>query len=479
MIKKHKKIVFLNIIVSSYLLTGATLNTPLPSHIFNEKKYLDLLFAHNSATTTFIPCSISNTTKMPMALQSDGCIIVATPSAKPGRFTLIRYLATGQIDKSFGQKSDLPTQVACINFPLANKNAADTITALTIQNDGKIVMVGQSQSDATCSLVLARFTTNGTLDTTFGKVGTPQAGTQSIDFSIGGANIDKATCIAIQGDGKIIVGGISTTGTSATRFFLARFNSNGTLDTNFGRVKTPQAGTQCLNFSLAGGKNDTATAVAVQQDGKIILSGHSATQSSFFHAGETRFSLARFTKDGTLDTTFGRIKTPQAGTQCLTFCIMPGATNDTSTTLTIQQDGKIIMGGSSGNPGSLVRFATAHFALARFNQDGTLDTTFGKTETAQAGTQFIDFTSQTNSFDIPSTLALQADGKILMGGLTCPAYSYLYPSHFAIARFNQDGTLDTTFNEIGTQLIGLPLTSGKFNLADTIVLRSKGGILTN
>lgn len=481
MIKKYIKIIFLNSILLPYVSNSASVKTPIKpalSPVFDEKKYLDRLFAQNGVGTAFIPSTIpgktSNDTGTPMALQADGCIVVARPSDSKKHFAIARYLPTGEIDRTFGKMG-----IQSIDCSLTKKESIDTVTALAIQDDGKIVVAGQSQSNTTCSFAVARFNANGTVDTTFGKVGTPQAGTQSIDFSIGGGNSDKVTGVIIQSDGKLVVGGYTTTPTSSTRFALARFNANGTLDTTFGRVKTSQAGTQCLRFCIAGGTSDTPTALALQQDGKIVLGGHSATPASFFHSTATRFAIARFNPDGTLDTTFGTIKTPQAGTQFLTFSIVPAATEDKAMALAIQQDGKIVLGGYSGNPGSLLRFATARFALARFNADAGLDTSFGKIGTLQAGTQYIDFPYQMNSFDAAYSIAMQADGKIILGGISCPTYTYIYPSHFALARFNQNGSLDTTFNQTGTHLIGLSITGGKFNPADAIVLESKGGILAN
>lgn len=343
MIKKYIKIIFLNSILLPYVSNGASVKTPIKpalSPVFDEKKYLDRLFAQNGVGTAFIPSTIpgktSNDTGTPMALQADGCIVVARLSDSKKHFAIARYLPTGEIDRTFGKMG-----IQSIDCSLTKKESIDTVTALAIQDDGKII--------------------------------------------VGGTTATKTT--------------------SSTRFAVARFNSN-----------------------------------------------------------------------GTLDTTFGTIKTPQAGTQFLTFSIVPVATEDKAMALAIQQDAKIVLGGYSGNPGSLLRFATARFALARFNADGGLDTSFCKIGTLQAGTQYIDFPYQINSFDAAYSIAMQADGKIILGGISCPAYTYIYPSHFALARFNQNGSLDTTFNQTGTHLIGLSITGGKFNPADAIVLQSKGGV---
>lgn len=197
------------------------------------------------------------------------------------------------------------------------------VYAILFQPDGKIVAVGTS--------VLARFHPAGTLDTTFGA-----AGLVNVDFS--------QLAAVRQPDGKIVTAGqIFNASTSQREFALARFRSNGTLDTTFhtdGRVNTDVGG------------SGFAWAVALQPDGKIIAAGDVFSAAN----GHTDFALARYLPNGTLDTTFsgdGRVTT-DFGSGSQAFAV------------TLQPDGKTVAAG----------LAFGVFGLARYRSNGTLDTTF-------------------------------------------------------------------------------------------------------
>jgi uncharacterized delta-60 repeat protein len=177
----------------------------------------------------------------------------------------------------------------------------------------------------------------------------------------------------------------------------------GDLDSTFsgdGRVTT----------AFAGGAD--ASGVAVQADGKIVAAGAADRASS-----DSRFALARYRPSGTLDPTFsgdGKVTTAFAGGPAEAFGVA------------VQQDGKIVAAGDS----------VQGFALARYNTDGTLDSTFGgdgKVTTELAG-------------GIASAVAIQADGKIVAAGETRRASGDFL---FALARYRPNGNLDTTFSGDG------------------------------
>jgi uncharacterized delta-60 repeat protein len=208
------------------------------------------------------------------------------------------------------------------------------------------------------------------LDTTLGTNG-------KVTTAIGGQ--DFATAVAIQSDGKIVVAGYSLNGANDD-FALARYNTDGSLDTTFdtdGKVTT-----------AIGASVDRASAVAIQSDGKILVAGFSSDGFS------TDFALARYNADGSLDTTFssdGKVTTAI------------GASYDYASAMAIQSNGKIVVAGSA-----LINY-TDDFALARYNADGSLDTTFqiaGKATTA------------IRSDDSAHAVAIQSDGKIVVVGET-------------------------------------------------------------
>jgi uncharacterized delta-60 repeat protein len=174
-------------------------------------------------------------------------------------------------------------------------------------------------------------------------------------------------------------------------FALARYNTDGTLDTSFGTD-----GKVTTNFTPGA---DGANSAAVQTNGKIVAAGLAGD-------ADTKFALARYNVDGTLDTSFssdGKVRTNFTGDF------------DTANDLAIQADGKVVAAGFAGG-------ANTTFALARYETDGTLDTSFGGD-----GRVTTNFTAD---FDAAFALALQADGKIVAAGFAEGANP-----RFALARY--------------------------------------------
>lgn len=375
--------------------------------------------------------------------------------------------APGSIDTSFGDGGFVRTSY----FDTNNDSEYNRIYAIAIQSDGKIVVAGEmglNESGTTnVNFIVARYNQNGTLDTSFGTGGFVVA-----DFG----DSDYANAIAIQSDGKIVVGGMSDgDNDNDARFALARFKSDGTLDEEFdddGMVTTkikPDVEDQISALAIDDGGNivavggsgydcaiavykpngqlkndfgsngivtedfsassDHATSVKIQ-DGKIVVT------LDYAESGTSKFALARFKSDGNLDTSFdgdGKVIT--------TF----DTGNATATCLALIGD-KILAGGYVRNnaaPGS------AYFALARYSSDGTLDATFenhGKLET------FINYDPVNTE---ASSMAVQSDGKILLGGWTFIDSK----CNYAVLRYNADGTLDSSFGTDGKKLVDIKTTS--------------------
>jgi uncharacterized delta-60 repeat protein len=273
-------------------------------------------------------------------------------------------------------------------------------SGVAVQADGKIVAVG-SVSDPT------------THKSKFALARYRTDGTLDPIFSGDGrvttafpGGFAEANGVAIQQDGKIVAAGGEAQG-----FALARYNPDGTLDLTFG-------GDGKVTTGFATGA--FANAVMVQADGKILAAGQANLAS-----GEFRFALARYRPNGTLDLTFsgdGRVTTALPGG-------LAGASD-----LALQQDGKIVAAGSASDPTTFM----PRFALARYRTDGALDPTFsgnGKVITAFPG----DFAE---AFGV----ALQQNGKIVAAGDTRPGS---FDFQFALARYRPDGTLDPTFSGDG------------------------------
>ena len=230
--------------------------------------------------------------------------------------------------------------------------------------------------------------------------------------------------MALQGDGKIVaVGAAELDGYS---FALARYNPDGSLDTSFsgdGQLTT--------NFGGVGGGFDAANGVALQGDGKIVAVGYS------FGAGAA-FALARYNPDGSLDTSFSGdgMQRTDVGDD--------GQANGVA----LQGDGKIVAAGAAGFD---------HFALARYNTDGSLDTSF-----SGDGQLTTDVGGHANG------VALQGDGKIVAAGGGGAG-----GADFALARYNADGSLDTSFSGDGLQTTDF----AGFDRANGMALQGDGKIV--
>jgi uncharacterized delta-60 repeat protein len=215
--------------------------------------------------------------------------------------------------------------------------------------------------------------------------------------------------VALQADGKIILAS-TTPGTNGySDFAVLRLNPNGTTDTSFG-----SGGKAAISFSDL--YNESAAAVAVQPDGKIIVAGAAQPPGSSGYD----FAVARLNSDGSLDTTFG------SGGK-ISFPV--GVANDFISDMILQPDGKIILVGNGFTQ------PNSDAVIVRLNSNGTLDTTFngsGKLITPIGAGAASDFFS---------AVALQADGKIIAVGTD--------GEDFAVLRFNPNGTFDTTFDVDG------------------------------
>jgi uncharacterized delta-60 repeat protein len=323
-----------------------------------------------------------------IALQADRKIVAVGQADQD--FGLARYNPNGSLDLSFDGDGKVTT----------NFLAGDEGRAVGIQGDGKIVVAGSTfLSAGNRHFAVARYNVDGSLDTSFSEDGKVITDFRSSD--------DVAYGLAIQTDGKVIVAGYAVT--ESLDFALARYNADGSLDTSFdgdGRATT--------RFPSGDAR---AAAVALQADGRIVAAGHTRLA-----AAGSDFAVARYNRDGSLDTTFDG-----DGKATTDF----NSSVDIGDALAIQGDGKIAVGGTASLSDQL------DFALARYNTDGSLDSTFdgdGKVTT--------DFRSGN---DRAFGIALQRDGKIVAAGCAGGHCGDDSPNDFALARYKLDGSLDTIF----------------------------------
>jgi len=340
-----------------------------------------------------------------VAIQPDGAIVLAgaADSATPNpKLTVVRLLPAGGLDPTFGSAG-----VADVDF--APSGLAETVTAVTLQSDGRIVIVGYwNGGPSNINLLAVRLLTDGTLDTSFGTGGI---------VTIGFAHAAFAQDVAIQADGKIVIGGYKYvpyfTG-FVQAFLVVRLDANGALDGTFGTGGLVVNGPRPEGSALGYG-------VVIQPDGKILLGGH---------AGFAPHVL-RFLPSGSADGAFG--VDGIAKTQFDNYDFAP------MFDVELRPDGKIVLLGAVSRGGSSVNDT----ALVRFNADGSLDTTF----TATGRARVTIGSRQSAVLDA----AQQADGKIVVTGYRADAFELSSESdtEILVARFG--GSCGNAFLDAGEQ----------------------------
>ena len=357
------------------------------------------------------------------AIQSDGKIVIAgdvVRNSQQDEFALARINTNGTLDTSFGTNG--------VVIAMLGSNS-DSIKKVRIQPDGKILLAGTSYAVGSAyNIMLVRYNSNGTLDTTFNSTG-------YVTTNVGGESYDYTRDVALQQDGKIVVVGESLPSfTAPGNIFVMRYNANGTLDTTF-----DGDGVLLITTTAGGG----AFHVIVLPDGKLLVTGYRND------GAKNNFLLMRLNSDGTTDTSFGT-----GGSTTTSVSSDPNYIESTDR----QSDGKIVVVGSQ--------------YIARYSSDGILDASFGtngKTRVPSVyETNFIRVTAGDkilvssrgvyrftangaldthfnnggirrmgiiNLTCFSSAIEIQTDGKLLMGG-NCGGSV----SNFTVVRFQETRT---------------------------------------
>lgn len=382
------------IVAGGWVLSSGALKFALVR--YTPSGLLDNAFGPNSngTLTTLIG---TDAVASALAIQSDGKIVLGGAASFSGvyRFALARYNINGLLDPTFG-----PNNNGTLTTPFGTSYAP--INALSIQTDGKIVVAGSSYG----RFAVARYSSNGALDPSFG----PNAnGTVTTNI---GADA-RVYAIAIQSDGRLVLGGFTRNVAGIWVFALARYTTNGALDSTFGPngngTLTTLVGTASPYIF------ESINALGIQSDGRIVAAG-GAPVGVVPYSLIGRLALARYSSSGMLDPTFG----PNANGTMTTA--MAAFSNGIA--LALQSNGKIVVGvqASISSPNL--------FGLARYTYTGLLDSTFGPHAN---GT----LTTSIGQSATPYAMALQPDGNIVLGGSVATSTNAL----FAVARYIGDSTL--------------------------------------
>ena len=369
---------------------------------------------------------------MNLLVLPDKKILVTNYSAVPNQtlgtrtyLIISRLNENGTLDNSFGQNGYFTKDLGPYNSVIAEIQGR----RIALQPDGKIVATCAiyNQNRLFNDILVLRLNANGTPDNTFGTNGFEQ-------FYIGDYG-DGGTCILVQSDGKIVIGAGTYVG-SVRHYAVIRMNSNGITDNTFATAGV-------LKFQVGYSYvNEWPTAILQQPDGKILIGGN-----AWF--GNYDMAITRLKTNGDLDNTFG-------GGDGITT--IPFGVNDENVyDIALQPDNKIILAGSASYP------PNTFVALARVDASGSLDNTFDNDGKA------------TYNFGNPNGQAaavkLQSDGKILIAGNT---YSQATDFDWGMMRFNSQGSLDSTFNGNGKKVYTI---TSDYDVANDLAIQSDGKVL--
>ena len=376
---------------------------------------LDTTFGGDGLVTSFAVPSNPNRWDIgvDIAIQPNGKIVAAgwslVPSTNNQDFALIRYNKNGSLDTTFSGDGRL----------LTNLGGVDYAYDVALQPDGKIVVAGlkcnlpTSNPNAICDLALARYKTNGGLDTTF-------SGDGKVVTDFGGGNNGSYGGLVIQPDGKIVVAGFMWNGTDYD-FAVYRYKANGSPDNAFGangKVRIP----------FGNGRKDIANALAFQNnDGKIVVSGYTGSSSDT----NRDFAMVRLNPNGTRDTSFsgdGKVTTNFGS-------------DEIGLGLDGHQDGRIVLVGQKIDAGGF------HFiAIARYKPNGQPDTTFNKT-----GKKVFRVGPTAGTWhSYASDVIVQPNNQIIVLGNTS---DFISINDIALIRLNNNGGFDNAFGTKGKMFI--------------------------
>jgi uncharacterized delta-60 repeat protein len=403
----------------------ATAPKPTPT----TRPQLEPLEHRELLSTGVVPLPLGTATAS-LVDANDDLVLAGTTSDGDLATMAARYQSHGVIDSSFGDGGVSITDV--------DRRLDDQANAIALAADGKIVLAGEASEGShpfdPKDAVLVRYNPDGSLDTSFGGNGKDAAGTVRID--LGGD--ERFHSVMVLPDGGIVAGGFSVDENFAG-FTLAKLTPSGQLDPSFG-----SGGIVQTSLGITGGIEKV-----LLEDGKILAVGNVTVSLS--PDPDQDFALARYHLDGSLDTTFGN------GGTVLTNLSTTGNRTDVARDAIIDSNGNVVVVGNATrmmtDPGSV-------FAVARYDSAGNLDSTFDSD-----GVALLDI------FGNAQGVAIQPDGKIILGGMG--SYAGDVPK---LARIHANGSLDTNFATAGVATLPIEAVSVDLQSTGKIVVTGLSSI---
>ena len=384
------------------------------SMVHGQAGVLDQTFGNKGVLRTDLSDNFYGGSALHAIEQKDGKIVLLFRSN--GGHWLSRYFSNGTPDPSFPFNH---FNHRFYNLGLGTELPQDMI----LQQDGKIVVAGSSTFAADSDFYVYRIDANGDFSTA-----------SSDNTVITPHHQNMAYAVAQQPDGKIVQVGTTFTGTHWD-FAVVRYKADLTLDSSF-------SSNGILTTDFFSG-DDVALSVVIQKDGKILVGGYTTPSGST----KKDFALVRYNSNGTLDLSFsgdGKLTTDFS------------ASDDVLKDLAVQSDGRIVAGGTSTH-------TNTDFAFARYTETGVLDNTFSSDGK-------LTLNLQSGSSDTLQSIALESDGKILAGGYSRSSGN----SDFALVRLTTSGTLDSSFQGVGIDIIDMGTS---WDIANKMTLLQDGRIL--
>jgi uncharacterized delta-60 repeat protein len=348
-----------------------------------------------------------------VGLQADGKIVAGGGKSYGGTdtdFMAARLWPDGSLDVGFGTSG-----IRTVAFDLGGGDT-DYMQDMAIHSDGSIVMVGQVKTAASdYDIGIVKLNSDGTMDLNFSG-----DGKKTLTYDYGGSKTDVGNAVAIQPDGKILIGATITVAPLETDWAVIRMHPNGSLDTSFGG----NGGVE-IAFDLMGpGQgSDSVTDILVQPDGKIVVVGNVTSEY-----GDWDMGVARLNADGSLDTTFS-----SDGKKTVWYDL-GGDNMDVANAAAITADNRVLLAGwATVNPP-----LDLDVAVVRLTASGALDSTFGNN-----GKTLIPFNYGGNLADVGSAACVQDDGKVVVAGRADAGGTGGDDSDFAVLRL-----LSSTSGEI-------------------------------